>query len=113
MGSIGPAEILVVLVVALIVLGPNRLPEAARQMGRAFAEIRKLSSGFQAELRDVMTDPVDVAPSWPAAADETGAGTSNTVARSDAMPGSATQHGTGESVFRWSDLPPAHDSRES
>jgi Tat protein translocase TatB subunit len=41
MGSLGAPEILVILVVALLVLGPNRLPEAARQAGRALAEVRR------------------------------------------------------------------------
>ena len=58
MGSIGAPEILVILVVALIVLGPNRLPEAARQVGRALSEFRRMSAGFQAELRDAMNPPV-------------------------------------------------------
>lgn len=60
MGSIGAPEILVVLVVALIVLGPHRLPEAARQMGRALAELRRMSAGFQAEIRDA-TQGLDTA----------------------------------------------------
>lgn len=51
MGSIGPSEVLIVLLVALIVLGPNRLPDAARQVGRALAELRRLSAGFQEEIR--------------------------------------------------------------
>jgi sec-independent protein translocase protein TatA len=52
--SLGPAEILVILVVALIVLGPKRLPEAGRQVGRFVSEIRHWSSAVQAEIRDVM-----------------------------------------------------------
>lgn len=54
MGTLGPAEILVILLVALIVLGPERLPEAARKMGQVIGEIRKIGAGFQAELRDAM-----------------------------------------------------------
>ena len=57
MGSLGGAEILVILVVALLVLGPERLPEAARQVGRVMAELRRMSSGFQAEIRDAMQTP--------------------------------------------------------
>jgi sec-independent protein translocase protein TatA len=62
--SLGPAEILVILVVALIVLGPKRLPEAGRQVGRAIAEVRKWSQSFQDEIRsavDFDTGP----PSYP------------------------------------------------
>ncbi len=50
---------------ALIVLGPNKLPEVARQVGKAMGEIRKLSAGFQAELRDALEEPVASQPSTP------------------------------------------------
>jgi sec-independent protein translocase protein TatB len=60
--NVGSPELLVILLVALIVLGPNKLPEVARQVGRAMSEIRKLSAGFQAELRDAMEDPVPSQP---------------------------------------------------
>ena len=60
--NVGPAELLVVLVVALLVLGPNKLPDAARQVGRALAELRRMSSGFQAEMRDALREPVEGRP---------------------------------------------------
>ncbi|MGH9179807.1 MAG: twin-arginine translocase TatA/TatE family subunit [Acidimicrobiales bacterium] len=56
MGSIGPAEILVVLVIALVVLGPTRLPDAARSLGSALREFKRMSSGLQSEVRDAFTD---------------------------------------------------------
>jgi sec-independent protein translocase protein TatA len=37
----GPLELLVILVVALIVLGPARLPEAARSVGRGMRELKE------------------------------------------------------------------------
>lgn len=55
MGNIGTPEILIVLIVALLVLGPQRLPQAARQVGRAMAEFRKVTGGLQAEMRDAMS----------------------------------------------------------
>jgi Tat protein translocase TatB subunit len=55
-GSIGLPEILVVLVIALIVLGPSRLPEAARSLGKAVSEFRRVTSGLQAEVRDTFGD---------------------------------------------------------
>lgn len=61
--SLGPAEILVILVVALIVLGPKRLPEAGRQVGKAIAEVRKWSTGFQDEIRSTL-DPDASRPSY-------------------------------------------------
>ena len=51
MGNLGGGEILVIMLVALLVLGPAKLPDAARQLGKAMAEFRKVSGGFQRELR--------------------------------------------------------------
>jgi sec-independent protein translocase protein TatB len=58
MWNVGGAEILVVLVVALIVLGPTKLPEAARQIGAFVTEFRRVSGGFQRELREAIQDPM-------------------------------------------------------
>jgi Tat protein translocase TatB subunit len=63
--NVGTPELLVILVVALIVLGPTRLPEVARQIGKAIGEIRRLGSGFQAEMRDAMQEPVRMEPVEP------------------------------------------------
>lgn len=60
--SLGAPEILVILVVALIVLGPSKLPEAARQVGKAMAEFRRVTAGFQAEVRDAFQEPVASTP---------------------------------------------------
>jgi len=56
MFNVGGGEVLVILLVALLVLGPNKLPEAARQVGQAMGHVRRLSSGFQRELREAMDD---------------------------------------------------------
>ncbi len=56
--SLGPMEIMAILVVALIVLGPKKLPEAGRQVGKFLAEVRRWSHNMQAEIRDVIeADP--------------------------------------------------------
>ena len=65
MPNLGPMEILVVLMVALIVLGPKRLPEAGRQVGRAVAEVRRWSNSMQAEVRAVLDDDVEAPPPAP------------------------------------------------
>jgi sec-independent protein translocase protein TatB len=56
MFNVGGGEFLVIALVALIVLGPQRLPDAARQIGKAMGELRRLSSGFQDEIRGALTD---------------------------------------------------------
>jgi sec-independent protein translocase protein TatB len=50
MFGIGTSELLVILVVALIVLGPKRLPEVARTLGKGLAELRRATSGLTDEL---------------------------------------------------------------
>jgi sec-independent protein translocase protein TatB len=50
MFNVGGPEVLVILLVALIALGPGQLPEAARKVGNVMSEIRKVSSNFQREL---------------------------------------------------------------
>ncbi len=61
MGNVGGGEILVILLAALLILGPSKLPEAARQIGRAMGELRKVTSGFQRELQDALKDTDDTA----------------------------------------------------
>lgn len=60
--NLGTGELLLIALVALIVLGPSKLPEAARQVGHWMGELRRLSSGFQSELRDALKEPVDGTP---------------------------------------------------
>jgi len=53
--GIGMPELLIVLVVALLVLGPRKLPDAARSLGRGMAEFRRAS----ADLRNSLIAPID------------------------------------------------------
>jgi Tat protein translocase TatB subunit len=52
--SIGPAEILVILIVALLVFGPERLPQVGRQVGAAVRELRKMQDSVRGELDMVL-----------------------------------------------------------
>lgn len=54
MFNVGGGEIIVVLLLALIVLGPDKLPEAARKAGKFLHEFRRMTSGFQEEVRSAM-----------------------------------------------------------
>jgi sec-independent protein translocase protein TatA len=56
MPSLGPAEILVILVIALLVFGPNKMPEVARQVGRGMREFRRVQQHLSTELRDVVSE---------------------------------------------------------
>ena len=68
--NVGTPELLLILLVALMVLGPQKLPEVARQVGKAMAEVRKLTSGFQAEMRDALQEPLRMEPAEPPDEDE-------------------------------------------
>ncbi len=48
--SLGGGEILVILLVTLIVFGPQRLPEIARQVGKAMREVRKMQDSLRQEI---------------------------------------------------------------
>ena len=94
MGNLGGGEILVILLVALLVLGPTKLPEAARQVGKAVAEFRRVSGGFQRELRAALepepepTPVAQVPTGLPESDDATTEVTSETVSADDNDPAS-------------------------
>jgi len=54
--GIGLPELVVILVLTLIVVGPQRLPEVAAQIGRTIREFRRYSSGVTKELLDAVQD---------------------------------------------------------
>ncbi len=64
MFNIGPEELILLLVIALIFLGPAKLPEVARQIGKGLREFRSLSSRAKDELfENVSLDtPADTGP---------------------------------------------------
>lgn len=54
--GIGPMEILLILVVALIILGPAKVPEIGRKVGRAVRALRKVTSDFSAQVSKEMKE---------------------------------------------------------
>lgn len=54
MFNVGGGEIIVILLLALLLLGPEKLPETARKVGKVLAEVRRVTSGFEEEIRSAM-----------------------------------------------------------
>src|SRR5471030_1688148 len=54
--SLSPAKIMVVLVVALIVLGPDKLPQVARQLGAMWGELRRFRTRLESDVRGAFPD---------------------------------------------------------
>ena len=80
MFGIGPMELVVIVVVALLIFGPQKLPEFARTLGKGLAEFRRASNDLrqslaldelQNDLRKTMNDATRVPPSRPAQAGDT------------------------------------------
>ena len=57
-GSIGMTELIVIMVVALVVIGPKRLPEMARTLGKALGDFKRATSDFQSSFS--MEDDYDL-----------------------------------------------------
>ncbi|NLJ71777.1 MAG: twin-arginine translocase subunit TatB [Syntrophomonadaceae bacterium] len=53
-GNIGPWELIVIMLIALIVVGPSKLPEVARSMGKALNDFRRATSGVQREFEEAL-----------------------------------------------------------
>ena len=58
---IGMSELVVILVVALFVLGPDKLPVYAKKMGEALAQFRKYSDEATKEIRESVVEPLQEA----------------------------------------------------
>jgi sec-independent protein translocase protein TatB len=54
--GMGPLELIVVLILALVVLGPERLPEVAAQVGKLFRDLRRLTTELSSEFNAGMQD---------------------------------------------------------
>ncbi len=55
--NIGTAELLLIFVIALIVVGPRRLPEIAQSLGKIVSDVRKMSQEFTMEMTRELNAP--------------------------------------------------------
>jgi Tat protein translocase TatB subunit len=62
MFGIGMTEMIVIFVIALVVLGPKRLPELARTLGRTLAEFRRTATDLRREFSEVADEARIVPP---------------------------------------------------
>ena len=52
------SELIIILLLALVVLGPEKLPDAMRRAGRAYSDLKKMASGFQKEFNAAVEEPM-------------------------------------------------------
>jgi len=52
------SEIIAILLLALVVLGPEKLPDAVRKFTKTYSELKKMSTGFQSELKSALDEPM-------------------------------------------------------
>jgi TatA/E family protein of Tat protein translocase len=101
--SFGPAKILIVLMVALIVLGPEKLPQMTRQVGKAWGDFRRFREHLEDEVRGALgedlvqphTAPWDVVGSEASTTSGVGGTTSNGAAEEGAIPPDGSVSGEG------------------
>jgi TatA/E family protein of Tat protein translocase len=51
-GSIGPAELMLIFIVALLVFGPKKLPEIGKSVGKAIREFKRTSEEIKSRIED-------------------------------------------------------------
>jgi len=52
------SEIIVILLLALVVLGPEKLPDAIRKFSQTYSELKKMGTGFQSEIKSALDEPM-------------------------------------------------------
>jgi len=54
LGNIGPWELILILAIALIVVGPGKLPQVGQSVGRALTEFKKATTDVKKEVQDAV-----------------------------------------------------------
>jgi sec-independent protein translocase protein TatA len=62
MGSLSPVHLIIILVIALLVLGPGKLPETGAALGKAIREFRQAVDARDAPTSQATTTPSDSTP---------------------------------------------------
>jgi sec-independent protein translocase protein TatB len=57
--NLSGGEIVVLLLIGLVVLGPEKLPEAMRKFGRVYNEVRRVAGGIQRDVTSTFSEPVN------------------------------------------------------
>lgn len=58
MFNLSGSELIFLVLIALVVLGPDKLPEAIRKATKAYNDFKKMAGGFQDEMRTVLEEPM-------------------------------------------------------
>ncbi|MEK7411277.1 MAG: twin-arginine translocase TatA/TatE family subunit [Actinomycetota bacterium] len=58
MFNLSGSEIVFLLIIGLVVLGPEKLPAALRKAGRLYGEFRRITSGAESEFRSAFAEPL-------------------------------------------------------
>ena len=58
MFNLSGSEIVVILLLALVILGPEKLPDFLRRAGRTYAELKRMGNSFQTEMKSVLDEPM-------------------------------------------------------
>ena len=56
MFGIGMQELIIIAIIALIVVGPKKLPDLAKSLGKGFSEFKKATEGITDELKETMKE---------------------------------------------------------
>ena len=101
-GSIGPAELILIFVVALLVFGPKKLPEIGRSVGKALREFKRTSDEIKGRIEEEIeaSELKDIRKDIRAGVDDLRSSVDQVAAEVKRIPGEITKdikdHETGE-----------------